>query len=56
MFRDSVFFFFVFWKGIHIFIRKGCIKLVKRDSKDFFIVKSFLFQISSVILNFLYIK
>ncbi len=56
LFKKNVFSFFIHKKLFYTFIQKGCITLIKNDSKTNTFTKHFYFQINAVILYFLFIK
>ncbi len=44
-------------KNVNTFIQQGCIKVAKSDNEDIYnVIKTIIFQINNVVLNFLFVK
>ncbi len=52
----SLGYFFTFRCLEMYFYLQGCIKLMKSDNKDFYIIMKIIFQTNAFLLNFLFIK
>ncbi len=55
MFKSLGYFFTLRCLEMYFYLQ-GCIKLMKSDNKDFYIIMKIIFQTNAVLLNFLFIE